>query len=74
MLVRIPETAIERVDFFGSAGRDRVIALVRQIEDGPVHRLEVRSPRSGETPRERTTPNYGSLVPARVSIAWRPPG
>ena len=25
--------AIERVDFFGSAGRDRVIALVRQIEE-----------------------------------------
>ena len=26
-------TAIEHVDFFGSAGRDRVITLVRQIED-----------------------------------------
>jgi hypothetical protein len=26
-------SAIERVDFFGSAGRDRVVALVRQIED-----------------------------------------
>lgn len=26
-------TAIEQVDFFGSAGRDRVIALVRQIEE-----------------------------------------
>jgi hypothetical protein len=25
-------TAIERVDFFGSAGRDRVLALIRQLE------------------------------------------
>ena len=25
--------AIERVDFFGSAGRDRVVALVRQVEE-----------------------------------------
>jgi hypothetical protein len=26
-------TAIEQIDFFGSAGRDRVVALVRQVEE-----------------------------------------
>lgn len=45
-------TAIERVDFFGSAGRDRVIALVRQVEE----RLSGRQPAamsgpSGDAPR-----------------------
>ncbi|MET0167923.1 MAG: chromate resistance protein ChrB domain-containing protein [Vicinamibacterales bacterium] len=33
--------AIERVDFFGSAGRDRVIALVRQIEERTTARRRV---------------------------------
>jgi hypothetical protein len=36
--------AIERVDFFGSAGRDRVLTLVRQIED-----------RASAVPRPRAT-------------------
>jgi hypothetical protein len=33
--------AIERVDFFGSAGRDRVIALVRQIDERTTARRRV---------------------------------
>jgi hypothetical protein len=44
--------AIERVDFFGSAGRDRVIALLREIEErAPVKRS---GPAGGE-PGEATT-------------------
>ena len=34
--------AIERVDFFGSAGRDRVLALVREIEERAAARPRVR--------------------------------
>ena len=44
--------AIERVDFFGSAGRDRVIALVRQIEERTTarRRLGARTAEQTEAP------------------------
>lgn len=44
--------AIERVDFFGSAGRDRVIALVRQIEERTTarRRLGARTVEQTEAP------------------------
>ncbi|HEY6361473.1 MAG TPA: chromate resistance protein ChrB domain-containing protein, partial [Vicinamibacterales bacterium] len=46
-------TAIEHVDFFGSAGRDRVIALVRQIEDRASGTL-----RGGATPKAGDARSY----------------
>jgi hypothetical protein len=44
--------SIERVDFFGSAGRDRVIALVRQIEERTTttRRVGSRADEQTETP------------------------
>ena len=45
-------TAIEHLDFFGSAGRDRVISLVRQIEErasGPPQ--AATTPSSSDAPR-----------------------
>ena len=44
--------AIEHVDFFGSAGRDRVVTLVRQIEDRSSGRPRTASTtKPGEAPR-----------------------
>jgi hypothetical protein len=40
-------SAIERVDFFGSAGRDRVLALVRQIEERASARPRARAAEGG---------------------------
>ena len=46
--------AIERVDFFGSAGRDRVIALVRQIEE----RTTARRGLGARTVEQTEAPTY----------------
>lgn len=43
-------SAIERVDFFGSAGRDRVLALVRQIEERATAKPRARTA-EGTVPR-----------------------
>ncbi len=68
-------TAIESVDFFGSAGRDRVIALLKQLEEhaGSTRRAVVaRSPRNDvpETYQGRlwvTRPRPGV---DRMASAW----
>lgn len=58
-------SAIERVDFFGSAGRDRVLTLLRQIEE-----------RSAATPRRigRSTSDVPIASTARLWITRPRPG
>ena len=64
--------ALERIDFFGSAGRDRVVALITRLEDG----LGGAAPASSSTPKDRrhyhgrlwvTRPRPGV---DRMSSAW----
>lgn len=64
--------ALERIDFFGSAGRDRVVALIARLEDGP----RGAAPVSGPAPKDRrqyhgrlwvTRPRPGV---DRMSSAW----
>jgi hypothetical protein len=52
-------TAIERVDFFGSAGRDRVIALVRQVEE-----------RASGTPRVATSTSSSDVPRSYSGQLW----
>jgi hypothetical protein len=66
--------AIEQVDFFGSAGRDRVIALVRQIEErasarrhGAVVTAETEAPASYHARLWVTRPRPGV---DRMACAW----
>ena len=69
--------AAEKIDFFGSAGRDRVLTLLRQLEDriGGTGRQPAPS-EPGITPdgRRRFKGACGSRGLARASIAWRLPG
>ena len=51
--------AIERVDFFGSAGRDRVVTLVRQIEE-----------RASGTPRSAATAKPGDAARSYHAQLW----
>ena len=69
-------TAIERVDFFGSAGRDRVVTLLRQLEEKTSRprraKAAAHAPSSGETPVYHgriwiTRPRPGV---DRMSSAW----
>jgi hypothetical protein len=67
-------SAIERVDFFGSAGRDRVVDLLRQIEerDGGVRKPARQTPTSGDATSYRgrlwvTRPRPGV---DRMASAW----
>jgi hypothetical protein len=64
--------AVERVDFFGSAGRDRVAALITRLEAGPAS----GAPASSSAPKDRhqyhrrlwvTRPRPGV---DRMSSAW----
>ena len=64
--------AIERIDFFGSAGRDRVLALLAQLEDARQRDGRFGSPASrlsGRRPAIRR--GSGSRGRGRASIAWR---
>jgi hypothetical protein len=47
-------SAVERVDFFGSAGRDRVLGLVRQIEE----RARVTQPARAPSPDSKMPTSY----------------
>ena len=64
--------ALERIDFFGSAGRDRVVALIARLEDGP----RGTAPLASSAPKDRrqyhgrlwvTRPRPGV---DRMSSAW----
>jgi hypothetical protein len=64
--------ALERIDFFGSAGRDRVVTLITRLEDG----LGGAAPASSSAPKDRrhyhgrlwvTRPRPGV---DRMSSAW----
>jgi hypothetical protein len=64
--------ALERIDFFGSAGRDRVVTLITQLEAGPAS----EAPPSSSAPKDRrqyegrlwvTRPRPGV---DRMSSAW----
>jgi hypothetical protein len=64
--------ALERIDFFGSAGRDRVVALLTRLEAGPAS----RTPAATSAPKDRhqyrrrlwvTRPRPGV---DRMSSAW----
>jgi hypothetical protein len=59
-------SAIERVDFFGSAGRDRVLTLVRQIDE----RTSAR-PRTDTTPEDSQRP---TVPKARLWVTRPRPG
>ena len=52
-------SAIERIDFFGSAGRDRVLTLIRQIED-----------RTAVKPRADTTEGGSELATTYRGRLW----
>ena len=52
-------TAIEHIDFFGSAGRDRVLTLVRQIEE-----------RAGSTPPAAASPKVGDAQRSHRGELW----
>jgi hypothetical protein len=52
-------TATEHIDFFGSAGRDRVVTLVQQIED-----------RTGTAPRAGATPKVGDAQRSYRGQLW----
>lgn len=52
-------TAVEHMDFFGSAGRDRVLTLVRQIEE-----------RAGSTPPTAATPKVGGAQRSYRRELW----
>ena len=70
-------TAIESTDFFGSAGRDRVVALLGQLEDRASERLaDPGGQRRRRLPRmsRPTRGDCGSPVRGRVSIEWLPHG
>jgi hypothetical protein len=67
--------AIEGVDFFGSAGRDRVTSLLKQLEEHPSDRRETSTAKSAtSTPRDTYSGRLWVTRPRpgvdRMASAW----
>ena len=54
-------SALERIDFFGSAGRDRVVSLLAQLEDAGAARVSVQRAPHQRQARPTSRPTAGRL-------------
>ncbi len=69
-------TAIDGIDFFGSAGRDRVITLLEQLEGHTMNANRVTTTSTPATSGDRAAYQGRLWVtrPRPASIGWPPPG